>query len=99
METFNAQVIRDCVARAAVAEAELSPQVAQDVALHMTDWLADLQTFVRFCQSPETFSSGQVNELLIAFLIHVPNHVAAAAKLYVDLPVTDIFSVGSVSHD
>jgi hypothetical protein len=30
-------------------------------------------------------------------LIHVPNHIAAAAKLYAGFPVSDIFEVGAVA--
>jgi hypothetical protein len=94
---FSAEKIQECIARAAMAEAELAPEVASNVAFHMTDWLDDLATYVRFCQNPGEFTSAQVNELLLAFLVHVPNHVAAAAKLYADFPVADIFSVGAVS--
>jgi hypothetical protein len=44
-------------------------------------------------------SDAEVSELLIGFLVHVPNHVAAASKLYTDVPVTDIFGVGATSED
>jgi hypothetical protein len=93
---FNAARIQERIAHVAVTEAALPPEVARDVAIHMTDWLDDLAVYVRFCQSPEELTTEQVNELLLAFLVHVPNHLAAAAKLYADLPVADIFSVGAV---
>lgn len=68
----------------------------QDVAFHLTDWIGDLSAFVKFCNEPDSPAVGEVNEVLLAFLIHVPNHVAAAAKLYAELPVTDVFGVQAV---
>lgn len=94
---FNAAVIRERIAAVAESEAELEPGVARDAAFHMTDWLNDLSAFVAFCEAPELRTAEQVNEMLLAFLLHVPNHIAAAAKLYAGYPVRDIFSVGAVS--
>lgn len=76
---------------------ELSPERARDVAFHMTDWLDDLQRYVKFCENPDSYGPEEVDELLLAFLGHVPNHIAAAAKLYADMPVSDIFAVGSTT--
>jgi hypothetical protein len=95
---FSAEQIRECISKAAVSEAELSLDVANDVAFHLTDWLGDLEAYVEFCRSPGSLSPAQVNKLLIAFLVHVPNHVAAAAKLYTDIPVQDVFGVGAVAE-
>jgi hypothetical protein len=94
---FNAAVIRERIAAVAASEAELELGAARDVAFHMTDWLNDLSAFVAFCEAPESHTAEQVNEMLLAFLLHVPNHVAAAAKLYADCPVSDIFGIGAVS--
>jgi hypothetical protein len=44
-------------------------------------------------------SDAEVDELLRCFLLHVPNHVAAAGKLFTGVPVTDVFGVGAVSED
>jgi hypothetical protein len=93
---FNAAQIRECIIKTAVTEAELPGSVANDVAFHLTDWVQDLERFVSFCQSPDTYQPEQVNDILIAFLVHAPNHIAAAAKLYVDIPVTDVFGVRAV---
>ena len=93
---FNAAVIRDRIAAVAESEAELEHGAAREVAFHMTDWLNDLSAFVAFCGAPESGTADQVNEMLLAFLLHVPNHVAAAAKVYADYPVSDIFGVGAV---
>lgn len=94
---FDAGRIRECIGRAALTEMELSPEVARDVAFHMTDWLDDLQRYVKFCEAPESFEPEEIDKLLLAFLAHVPNHLAAAAKLYADQSVTDVFGVGTTS--
>jgi hypothetical protein len=43
-------------------------------------------------------SADEINSLLIKFLIHVPNHVAAACKLLTGIPVSDIFKVGATEE-
>lgn len=83
----------------AMREAELDESAAKDAAFHLTDWLADLQAFHRFCTDPYAVPDDQVDDLLRGFLIHVPNHVAAASKLYTGIPVTDIFGIGATSED
>ncbi len=94
---FDPSRIRAQIERAGIEAMELSPENARDVAFHMTDWLDDLRRYTEFCQNPENSDPEALNELLLAFLGHVPNHVAAAAKLYADFPVADIFSVGAVA--
>lgn len=74
-----------------------SPAVARDIAFHMTDWLDDLAEYHDFCAHPEKLSPSEIEKLLTGFLVHVPNHVAAASKLFIDIPVTDIFGVGSTT--
>jgi len=96
---FDASIIRKCIEDAARSEAELSVEIARDVSFHMTDWLDDLALYVDFCRNPLAFSPAQVNDLLIKFLVHVPNHVAAASKLYTDIPVTDVFGIGATDGD
>ena len=73
-----------------------SPQTTYDIAFHMTDWLRDLESFHQFCSSPSAYTPEQIQCVLYDFLCHVPNHVAAAAKLLADHPVSDIFEVGAV---
>ena len=78
---------------------ELPESVANDVAFHMTDWLSDLEAFYQFCKSPAEFSNEQLSDLLMDFLVHVPNHVAAAGRLYSGIAVTDVFNVGATKND
>lgn len=91
--------IRARLEAVAVAQADLSVKDARDVAFHLTDWLEDLDAFSNFLQHPDGLPPGEINSMLIKFLVHVPNHLAAAAKLYADAPVSDIFGVGSVSGE
>ena len=95
---MNHVLIRKTLEKA-LEECEYSPEECRsDIAFHMTDWLNDLEEWNQFCQSPEKFKSEAVEELLMKFLIHVPNHLAAASKLMLDIPVTDIFKVGATSE-
>jgi hypothetical protein len=44
---------------------------------------------------PERFTEEQIRDGIEAFIIHAPNHIAAAAKLR-GLPIQDIFTVGAL---
>ena len=46
------------------------------------------------CQSPKSGDASETVQLLIRFLVDVPNHIAAASKLLTDILVTDVFWVG-----
>ncbi|MDF1869574.1 MAG: hypothetical protein P1U30_04210 [Phycisphaerales bacterium] len=76
-----------------------SAKVASDVAFHMLDWHEDLTRLVAFLESPSECSTKELDSLLSDFLIHVPNHIAAAAKLYTECGVQDIFGVGACNND
>ena len=96
-DAFDSRRIFARIEQAALLEAEIGPQAARDAAFHMTDWLEDLSAYVRFCRDPDSYTPEQVNALLLAFLVHAPNHLAAASKLYADFPVSDVFGVGAVA--
>jgi hypothetical protein len=99
MNQIDPERVRARIREVAHREAELPEAVADDVAFHMTDWLTDLDAYYRFCTNPGALSDPEASRLLIAFLVHVPNHLAAASKLYTDVPVTDVFGVGATSED
>jgi hypothetical protein len=94
------QAVRAAIVNA-IAESDetgsYSPQQIDDIAFHMTDWLGELEDFATFCANPSSYSTEEVIKILMAFLYHVPNHIAAAAKQYLDSPVRDIFGVGAVA--
>src|ERR1044071_4099263 len=98
MNQIDAKLISARIREVALRETELPEATATDVAFHMTDWLDDLDAFHRFCSRPSAISDREVSRLLTEFLVHVPNHLAAAAKLYTNIPVTDIFGVGATSE-
>lgn len=84
---------------AAFSEFELEPQVVEDIAFHMTDWKENLEEIVRLYEQPERLSDEQVQHIILVFLAHVPNHVAAAKKLLGLGPIEDIFKVGVLEED
>lgn len=92
---FDRNMIATRLTQALMAE-EYDDQVAASVAFHMTDWIEDLEALSQLFKEPERFASEEIDRMLIGFLTHVPNHVAAAAKLLNDTMVSDIFGVGAV---
>jgi len=77
----------------------LGEETAYDVAFHMTDWSDDLIRLWAFCEDPDSLSLEEIDEMLMDLLVHVPNHLAAAARLYTGTGVRDIFEVGAVETD
>ena len=86
-ETLQAAVVR--------AYAQLDVERAYDLAFHLSDWREDAAFLVAFALAPERFTPEEVEDGLGAFLVHAPNHVAAAAKL-AGWPIADIFEVGAL---
>lgn len=75
------------------------PEVARDIAFHMTDWDNDLDDLVKLYEQHETLSDDQITTIIIEFLAHVPEHVAAAMKLSGVGPILNIFEVGVCQED
>lgn len=69
--------------------------IAHDIAFHLTDWGSDAAFIVAVQLYPERFTKEEIEQGVLDFLIHAPNHVAAAAKL-ADWPITDVFKVGAI---
>lgn len=69
---------------------EIDETIASDISFHLSDWYDDARFMVALQLFPERFTQDEISTGVMAFLIHVPNHVAAAAKLH-GLPVEDIF--------
>ena len=72
---------------------DLGIEVATDVAFHLSDCSEDAAFLVALHLFPERFTSEEIRDGLQAFLIHVPNHIAAAAHL-AKWHVRDVFKVG-----
>ncbi len=84
---------------AALAEFELEADVVRDIAFHITDWKENLEEMLELYTRPEELSDEQVRNIILVFLAHVPNHIAAAKKLIGLGPVEDIFKVGVLEED
>ena len=93
---LDAAKIREATRSALEATAEGETRGSDDIALQMTDWLDDLERYYQSCNSPEAYRPEEIESLLMDILVRFPNHVAAAAKLLVDVPVSDVFGLGAV---
>ncbi|MCZ8227530.1 MAG: hypothetical protein O9249_00185 [Burkholderiaceae bacterium] len=65
---------------AALAE-EMDPIVADEVAFHLVDWETDAAFVVALTLFPERFTAEELQAAVAMFLVHVPAHVLAAARL------------------
>ena len=83
--------------RARLEEALLAAEYSRnrEIAFHMTDWLSELEALVELYGDPAQYDNKKIVQVLMDFLVHVPNHVAAASKLMLDIPVQDVFEVGA----
>lgn len=68
---------------------------ARDIAFHLSDWASDAAFIVATQLFPERFTAAEIADGVEGFLIHAPNHVAAAAVLG-GHPIDDIFEVGAL---
>jgi len=94
----NVKVVRDRIA-AAFAASMGDQAIANEIAFHMTDWDHDVDDLIKLYEQPEALNDDEILKLVIGFLIHVPNHVAAAKKLAGVGPMEDIFKVGLFEED
>lgn len=76
-------------------EEMMSEEEAFDAAFHLTDWLGLLHKLHTLYEK-EIWDPAYVQDLLIQFLIEVPAHLAAAHRLVLGHPVTDVFKIGAV---
>jgi hypothetical protein len=78
---------------AAALTDEFGLERAFDVAFHLSDWGEDAAFLVALHLYPERFTVEEIREGVLAFVIHAPNHIAAAAHLS-EWPISDVFKVG-----
>ena len=77
---------------------EFDDKRAFDIAFHLTDWNSDAAFIVALLLFPERFTPDEIRDGIEDFLIHAPNHVAAAAKLR-GYPVEDIFQIDALNQN
>ncbi len=65
---------------------------AMDIAFHLSDWSSDAAFLVALHLFPDAFTEEEIREGMMMFIIHAPNHVAAAAALAGD-PIRNIFEI------
>ncbi len=75
------------------------PDVARDIAFHMTDWDDDLEVLNALYEQPEKYGHDEIRRAVLKLLAHVPNHLAAAKKLGGLGPIEDISSVDALQED
>jgi hypothetical protein len=63
---------------------------ADQIAFHLTDWNSDAAFIVALHLFPERFTPEEIGAAVGMFLVHVPAHVIAAARL-AGHPTEDIF--------
>jgi hypothetical protein len=81
--TITAALIGDDVDEAKLLRAD-------EIAFHLTDWSAEAAFLVALHLFPERFTKEEIEEGVLAFLIHAPHHIIAAARLK-GFSVEDIF--------
>lgn len=95
VETLRADAeVRRAIA-ASLAD-DCGPERAGDIAFHLVDWNADAAFLVALLLFPDRFDKDEIAVGLGTFLVHVPNHAAAAAKLY-GVPVQDVFGIDALT--
>lgn len=68
---------------------------AREAAFHFTDWLSDLDDLTELLNS-STWDEASAQKILMAFVSHAPAHMAAAHRIVMGSPVTDVFEIGAV---
>lgn len=83
----------------ACVEGGLDLAIANEIGFHMTDWKENLEQMYDLYDHASELSGDDIRSIIIVFLAHVPNHVAAAKKLIGLGPIEDIFDVGVLVED
>jgi len=76
--TFNTTT-REIIA--AALKSRFGDDAAREIAFHLADWNSDAAFIVAMHLFPDRFTPDEIQDGVESFLIHAPNHVAAAAKL------------------
>jgi len=76
-----------------------SVDVARDIAFHMTDWDDDMERLLQLYKDPQAPTDDEITAIILQFLAHAPDHLAAAKKLSGMGPIEDIFGVGVLEED
>lgn len=83
----------------ALAADGLDPEIAEAITFHLTVWRRDLENLLKIWNQADQMSDDEIRTLIIRFLVHVPEHVAAAKKLSGCGAIVDLFAVGVCEND
>lgn len=72
----------------------LTKAKADEAAIHLGDWIIDLHELNRLFAS-KRWNPAHAQKVLMGFVAHVPNHLAAAHRIMYDDPLTDVFEIGA----
>jgi hypothetical protein len=73
----------------------LATEAAEEAAFHLTDWVVELEELIEVFHRP-TWAPSRALDVLMGFVIHAPAHLAAAHRIVMGDPVTDVFEIGAV---
>lgn len=76
-------------------EGFLSKKAAREAAFHLSDWIAELHALVLLIRSAR-WKPDHARDVLLSFTCHAAHHIAAAHRIVMCDPVTDIFEIGAV---
>jgi hypothetical protein len=71
----------DLLGQVIAAESDLDPIKADELALNLVDWNADAAFLVAVMLYPERFTQAELGAGIGMFMVHVPDHVVAAARI------------------
>lgn len=76
----------------------LSASEANEAAFHLTDWMTELADLNALFATTK-WNPKLARSVLMAFVVHAPDHLAAAHRIIMQQPVTDAFLLGAVRGD
>ena len=94
---MNPDAIRHRIEQAFAGDGH-DADTCREIAFHLTDWLGDLEALIALFEQPDAVGDEQLRDAIRRFLLHAPNHLAAASKLVLDIPVEDVFCVGATGE-
>jgi hypothetical protein len=71
----------DLLGQAIAAESDLDPLKADELAFNLVDWNSDAAFLVAVMLFPERFTQAELGAGVGLFMVHVPDHVVAAARI------------------
>ena len=76
-----AHAARASMERALQKETDLTPEQASGLAFNLLDWNSDAAFLVALLLYPERFTDEEIAAGVTTFMVHVPDHVAEAARI------------------